>query len=172
MTLAGAARPSVLARVRAWVARWFVHPLARSRFFRAVGPKFVPVFDLVLHRISGGRLHSTRLFVDALVLTTTGRTSGEPRSAPLACLREADGSWLVVGSNFGKERHPAWTANLLAEPSATVDYRGETVTVDAALLDGAERDAAWRALRVSWPVYDHYEDVSGRSLRVFRLTPR
>ena len=87
-------------------------------------------------------------------------------------MREADGSWLVVGSNFGKEHHPGWTSNLLAHPSATIAYRGDTVTVDAVLLDGAERAAVWPGLLASWPVYDHYEDVSGRSLRLFRLTAR
>jgi deazaflavin-dependent oxidoreductase (nitroreductase family) len=78
----------------------------------------------------------------------------------------------VVGSNFGKEHHPAWTANLLAHPEATVGYRGTVVPVTAELLDGDARDRAWADLRRVWPLYDRYEDRAGRSLRVFRLAPR
>ena len=96
-----------------------IHPMAGSALFARIGPHVVPYVDRFVHRITGGRVVTSQLFVDSLVLTTIGRKSGEPREAPLACAREAAGSWLVVGSNFGKEHHPAWTANLLANPEAT-----------------------------------------------------
>ena len=158
--------------VRAWLAQHVIHPLAGSALFARVGPYVVPYVDRFVHRITGGRVVTSRLFVDSLVLTTIGRRSGAPREAPLACAREAAGSWLVVGSNFGKEHHPAWTTNLLANPEATVGYRGQDVPVTASLLEDAEREAAWADLRRVWPLYDRYEDRAGRSLRVFRLTPR
>jgi deazaflavin-dependent oxidoreductase (nitroreductase family) len=146
--------------------------MASSRLFARVGPRIVPHVDRFVHRITGGRVVTSQLFVDSLVLTTVGRRSGQRREAPLACAREPSGAWLVVGSNFGREHHPAWTANLLAQPEATVGYRGTVVPVTARLLEGDERDRAWAALERVWPVYDHYEGRSGRSLRVFRLTPR
>jgi deazaflavin-dependent oxidoreductase (nitroreductase family) len=170
---AGAVSPSQPpSGVRAWFARHVIHPMAGSALFARFGPYVVPYVDRFVHRITGGRVVTSRLFVDSLVLTTTGRKSGQPREAPLACAREATGSWLVVGSNFGKERHPAWTANLLAHPEATVGYHGSAVPVTARLLEGEERDQAWTDLRRVWPLYDRYEDRAGRSLRVFRLTPR
>ncbi len=165
------APPKRRERVRGWVADQIVQPMAGSAAFARLGPHVVPHVDRALHRITGGRLLTSQLMVESLVLTTTGRRSGEPRDVPLACALEPDGSFLVVGSNFGKEHHPAWTANLLAEPRATVRRSGRSVPVTAHLLSDAERDTAWRTLREVWPVYDRYEDRSGRSLRVFRLVP-
>ena len=168
----GAASPSQPPRrVRAWFARHVIHPMAGSALFARVGPYLVPYVDRFVHRVTGGRVVTSRLFVDSLVLTTIGRKTGEPREAPLACAREATGSWLVVGSNFGKEHHPAWSANLLANPEATVGYHGKEVAVTARLLADDERDRAWADLRRVWPLYDRYEDRAGRALRVFRLSP-
>ena len=165
------ARPRPLGRGRAWFARRVVHPVASTRAFARIGPRLV-FLDRVVHRLTGGRVVSSQVFVDSLVLTTTGRRSGEPRDAPLACARDADGAWLVVGSNFGREHHPAWTSNLLAHPEATVSHRGAVVPVTATLLEGEEREQAWSRLEDVWPIYDQYEQRSGRHLRVFRLVPR
>ena len=145
--------------------------VAAARWFAKVGPKVVPRIDRFLHRASGGRLLLGQALVPSLVLTTTGAVSGLPRRAPLACLPEPDGSWIVVGSNFGRERHPAWTGNLLADPTAEVTFRGRTVTVTAALLEGEEREEVWPRLVRVWPVYDRYVERVDRRLRVFRLTP-
>jgi deazaflavin-dependent oxidoreductase (nitroreductase family) len=163
-----ASAPRAPGRIRTWLARRIVHPVASSRAFARVGPRMV-LLDRVLHRLTGGRVVSSQMFVDSLVLITTGRKTGEPREAPLACAREPGGSWLVVGSNFGKPHHPAWTSNLLAQPAARVSYRGETVPVVATLLEGEERAQAWARLEQVWPIYDRYQDRSGRELRIFRL---
>ena len=114
---------------------------------------------------------SARGGVPSLMLTTTGHRSGELRQAPLACLPDDDGTFLVVGSNFGRERHPAWTANLLADPKATVGYQRRTIPVVASMLDDEQRAAIWDRLVDVFPNFDEYEDRSGRALRVFRLTP-
>ena len=151
-------------RVTQWVAA--------SRAFRAVGPKVVPSVDRLLSRLSGGRVVLSGTLVPSLVLETTGARSGQRRTTPLACLPEDDGSFLVVGSNFGRERHPAWTANLQANPEATVTHRGRTIPVRAQLLDPEQKAAVWPRLTALWPNYDRYTEVSGRDLRVFRLVPR
>jgi deazaflavin-dependent oxidoreductase (nitroreductase family) len=148
-----------------------VRRISGSRWFARVGPKIVPPLDRALHRVSGGRLLLAQALVPSLVLTTTGSVSGRPRQVPLACLPEPDGGWIVVGSNFGRERHPAWTANLLGEPRATVHHRGRTVPVTARLLEGAEREEVWPRLLRVWPVYATYAGRVERELRVFRLVP-
>jgi deazaflavin-dependent oxidoreductase (nitroreductase family) len=145
--------------------------IAASAWFRKVGPKTVPPLDRVLNRVSGGRLLLSQALVPSLVLTTTGSISGQARQSPLACLPEPDGGFVVVGSNFGREKHPAWTSNLLHTPAAEVGYRGKTIKVTARLLEGEERSDAWPRLVQIWPVYDRYVESSGRELRVFRLTP-
>ncbi len=154
---------SPVGRVTSWVAA--------SSAFRAVGPKVVPPVDRLLSRITGGRVVLSGSMVPSLVLGTTGAKSGQHRTTPLACLPEEDGTFLVVGSNFGREKHPAWTANLRAHPEATVTYKGRTTPVTASLLDADEKAAVWPRLTAVWPNYDRYTEVSGRDLRVFRLVP-
>lgn len=148
-----------------------VQRMAGSGWFAKVGPKVVPPLDRAVNRASGGRFLLVQYVLPGLVLRTTGHRSGQRRVTPLACLPEPDGSFVVVGSNFGRQEHPAWTANLLHEPSAEVTYRGRTVPVTAHLLEGGERAAVWPGLLKIWPVYDRYVERSGRELRVFRLTP-
>ena len=108
----------------------------------------------------------------ALRLTTTGRRSGEPRTVPLLYL--ADGSdFIVMASNFGQPSHPAWSANLLAHPDATVTVGGQPVPVRAELAQGEERVRLVAMLKQLWPAYASYEVwAANRTLRVFRLTPR
>ncbi|GAB2862596.1 nitroreductase family deazaflavin-dependent oxidoreductase [Actinoallomurus bryophytorum] len=145
--------------------------LASAPWFAKIGPKVVPPLDRALHRISGGRLLLPQLVLPSMVLTTTGSRTGLPRQTPLICMPEDDGSFVIVGSNFGREGHPAWTGNLLRQAKAEVSYRGRTIPVTAELLEGADRDEVWPRLIRVWSVYDTYVERAGRRLRVFRLTP-
>ncbi|MCB0971541.1 MAG: nitroreductase family deazaflavin-dependent oxidoreductase [Acidimicrobiales bacterium] len=144
--------------------------MATSRGFRKVGPKVVPPMDRALHKLTGGRVIVSRLLVPSMVLTTTGRRSGQLRESPLACVPDGDGGWWVVGSNFGREHHPAWTGNLIAEPRATVSFEGRTTEVAAELLDDDAKAEVWPKLVAVWPAYDDYVEASGRNIRVFHLT--
>ena len=137
-----------------------------------LGPKFAPYADRFVHRISRGRWTMSQLLVPSLVLTTTGRKSGQPRDVPLATVPEPDGTFLVVGSNFGQQHHPAWSGNLLADPVAKVSYKRRDITVTARLLDENEKADVWPRLIEMWPAYDTYVERSRRDLRVFRLVPR
>ncbi len=145
--------------------------MATSPTFRKVGPKVVPPTDRALHRLTRGRVVLSRMLVPSLVLTTTGRKSGLARETPLACVPDEHGGWWVVGSNFGREQHPAWTGNLLAHPEATVSYAAELTTVRAELLDDDAKAAVWPRLVAVWPAYDDYVESSGRNIRVFHLVP-
>jgi deazaflavin-dependent oxidoreductase (nitroreductase family) len=148
-----------------------VQRISGSAWFAKVGPKIVPPLDRALHRLSGGRFLMGQALVPSLVLTTVGSVSGRPRQAPLACMPEPDGGFIVVGSNFGREKHPAWTTNLLKTPEAEVSHRGRTIAVTAAPVEGEERAEVWSRLTRVWPVYDRYVERVDRELRVFRLTP-
>ncbi len=130
-----------------------------------------PRMDKIAHRLTGGRFTPSSVMVPTVMLTTTGARSGLPREVPLACLPDGDGFYLV-GSNFGQGHHPAWSANLLANPEASVVHRRRTIAVVARLLDPDEKAAVWPRLTAMWPSYDTYVDRSGRDLRVFHLTPR
>jgi deazaflavin-dependent oxidoreductase (nitroreductase family) len=131
----------------------------------------VPPVDRTVHRLTGGRFALSTIVVPSLILTTVGARSGLTRQTPLATHPEG-GSWYVVGSNFGRPHHPAWTHNLLARPDAVVTHAGRTVPVRAHHLDEAQKAAVWPRLVARWPNYDRYAEAAGRELWVFRLDPR
>lgn len=149
-----------------------VQGAATRPLFAPVVKRVMPHLDRGLSRLTRGRFVLSQLLVPTLVLTSTGAKSGLVRTTPLATLPDADGSFFVVGSNFGGGTHPGWSANLLKSPTATVVFRGRSVEVDAHLLDEHEKSTVWPRLREVWPVYDDYVAKSGRDLRVFRLVPR
>ena len=147
-----------------------VQRAAQRSSFSPVALKVAPFLDKAISKVSGGRFTLTSLIVPTVVLTTTGAKSGQPRTTPLACMPDGDGVFYVVGSNFGTEKHPAWTGNLIATPKATVVYGGQTVPVEARLLSDEEKAQVWPRLTKVWPTYDHYVTKTDRNLRVFRLT--
>jgi deazaflavin-dependent oxidoreductase (nitroreductase family) len=142
-----------------------------TKTFMHVGPKIVPHVDRALHKLSGGRLILSRGMLPSLVLTTTGAKTGQRRTTPLAA-KPQNGSWYVVGSNFGRDDHPAWTANLLAHPDAEISFDARDIPVRAHLLTAEEKAEFWPHLVKFWPNYELYVERSGRDLRVFRLDPR
>lgn len=145
-----------------------VQGMAKSKAFRKVAPPIITPLDRFLHRVSGGRILLSRALVPTVLLTTTGAKTGEPRQVPLACVPHGDVIYLV-GSNFGREAHPAWTGNLLATPEAQVSLDGDEFDVVAHRLSAEEKAEIWPTLLEVWPAYDHYVEVSQRDLRVFRL---
>ena len=77
----------------------------------------------------------------------------------------------MVGSNFARDHHPAWTANLLANPNAEIVYRGKRTPVRARLLTGAERETRWQTAVAWYPLWIQYDAVTERELRLFVLDP-
>lgn len=147
-----------------------VQRLGHRRWFARAGRVLVPA-DRLVARLTRGRVVALGL-APSLLLTTTGRRSGEARQTPLLYAGDSDG-YLVVGSNWGGPSHPGWALNLIADPAATVQVRGRTVPVRARLLAGAERERAWRRALEVWPAYETYARRAGiRRLHVFRLDPR
>ncbi|MFB7914016.1 nitroreductase family deazaflavin-dependent oxidoreductase [Streptomyces sp. NPDC056061] len=152
--------------------RRLVEKVSATRAFAKVAPHVVPAMDRTVHRITRGRVLLSARMLPGLILTVPGARSGSPRTTPLACMPEdgAAHSWILVGSNFGRAGHPAWTANLLAGPDkAVVNWNGRDIPVRATLLKGAEREAAWRAALKFWPPYASYQARVEREIRLFRL---
>jgi deazaflavin-dependent oxidoreductase (nitroreductase family) len=141
-------------------------------WFAAVSRRILPPVDRwLLRRTRGRRSVSSQLDLPCLLLTTTGRKSGQARTQPLLYINDGDG-YVVIGSNWGQQHHPAWTANLLADPSATVTVADRVVAVHAVLATGTERERLRELLIGMWPAYQTYERrAAGRELRIFRLGP-
>ena len=140
---------------------------------RVLGPRVLTRIDRVLHRVTGGRVVASDLLFDTLMLTTTGRRSGQPRTTPLARL-DLDGTPVVIASNFGREHHPGWSLNLLADPNATIDEHGRSRPVVARHLSDEERDRVWPQAVALWPGYETYRQTTAgiRDIRMFALEPR
>ncbi|MCX5429799.1 nitroreductase family deazaflavin-dependent oxidoreductase [Streptomyces sp. NBC_00257] len=152
-----------------------VQKVSSTRAFAKVAPHVVPVMDRTVHRLTRGKVLLSARMLPGLILTVPGARSGQLRTTPLACMPEkgTEQSWILVGSNFGRSGHPAWTANLLAGPDrAVVNWRGRDIPVRATLLEGEEREEVWRAALKFWPPYATYQARVEREIRLFRLRGR
>jgi deazaflavin-dependent oxidoreductase (nitroreductase family) len=129
-----------------------------------------PRFDKAVIPRTRGRLSSTGVDKVGLV-TTTGAMSGQPRIAPLVLVDDGDGL-LAIGSNYGRPTHPAWSANLLAHPDCTVEFKGPPAKFAAELLTGEARLKAWETAVDYYAGYESYKaSCAPREIRVFRLRP-
>ncbi|MEU9197611.1 nitroreductase family deazaflavin-dependent oxidoreductase [Streptomyces hundungensis] len=147
--------------------------VSSTRAFARIAPHFVPAMDRAVHRLTRGRVILSARMLPGVVLTARGAKSGLTRTTPLACMPEAGGdTWVLIGSNFGRPGHPAWTGNLLAHPDAEISWKGHDIAVRARLLEGEERAAVWRAALNFWPPYATYQSRIEREIRLFRLERR
>ncbi|MCX5110184.1 nitroreductase family deazaflavin-dependent oxidoreductase [Streptomyces sp. NBC_00378] len=160
-----------------------IQKVSSTRAFAKVAPHVVPAMDRAVHRLTRGKVLLSSRMLPGLILTVPGARSGQLRTTPLACMPEnplacmpekgTEQSWILVGSNFGRTGHPAWTANLLAGPDkAVVNWQGRDVPVHATLLEGEEREEVWRAALKFWPPYATYQARVEREIRLFRLRER
>jgi deazaflavin-dependent oxidoreductase (nitroreductase family) len=106
-----------------------------------------------------------------LLLTTEGRTSGEPRTTPL--IHRTDGErWVIVASKGGTPENPAWYENLLANPEATIEVKGDRIEVLASTAEGEERARLWSLMTEVWPAYDEYQAKTEREIPIVVLSRR
>ena len=100
--------------------------------------------DQLVSRLTGGRRNFTGIVtgVPAVILTTTGAKSGEPRTVAVYGIPHPDGLALIA-SNWGGAKHPAWYHNLKANPEATVSMEGDTWHATARPATPGERDEIW-----------------------------
>jgi deazaflavin-dependent oxidoreductase (nitroreductase family) len=105
-----------------------------------------------------------------LLLTTTGRRSGEARTTPLIFGRDGD-DYLVVASVGGMPKHPAWYLNLRADPHAHIQVMDEQLDVTARTADDDEKPRLWAIVNEVWPNYDVYQTRTERVIPVVVLTP-
>lgn len=150
-----------------------VQKVSSTRTFARLAPHVIPVVDRAVHRLTGGKVLLSAQMLPGVILTVRGARSGIERRTPLACMPEKGrDTWLLIGSNFGRPGHPAWTANLLAHPDAEINWRGTDIPVTARLLEGEERAEAWAAALTFWPPYATYQRRVEREIRLFRLERR
>lgn len=105
-----------------------------------------------------------------VLLHHIGAKSGTERVTPLAAVHPGDGSWMIAASKGGAPTNPAWFHNLSAHPEVTIEDPDEgDVRVRAEVLEGAERDDAWRLFEQMSDGFADYQRKTERIIPVVRL---
>jgi deazaflavin-dependent oxidoreductase (nitroreductase family) len=104
----------------------------------------------------------------ALLLTTTGRKSGEQRELPLIYGVNGD-DYLVVASKGGADEPPAWYLNLKANPEVEVQVKGDRFKAHARDATPEEKPELWKTMTAEWPAYDEYQTKTERPIPVVVL---
>ena len=122
----------------------------------------------VYRATDGERGYIWKRGTEILLLTTTGRKSGEPRTTPLIH-RVDDGRWIIVASKGGTPDHPDWFKNLSENPEIEIQVKADRIPVKATVAEGAERERLWQLMTEVWPDYDAYQGNTDREIPVVVL---
>ncbi|HET8815179.1 MAG TPA: nitroreductase/quinone reductase family protein [Solirubrobacterales bacterium] len=141
-----------------------------SHSLGATGLRLVGKLNVPLYRLSRGRIGGRVGRGPVLLLTTTGRRSGQQRTAPVLYLADGD-RYVVINTNAGNAKTPAWSLNLLANPEAEVEVGRRRLKVRARLAEGEEREDLWRRHMEQYSGWDYYESKLDREVGVFVLEP-
>jgi deazaflavin-dependent oxidoreductase (nitroreductase family) len=151
-------------------AQRFLTVLAAHRVWARAGR-----IHTALYRISRGHIGHRLGVAFFLLLTTRGRRSGRPRTVPLAYVEDGP-LWVVVAANGGADRNPAWSLNLRADRSATVQVGATRTTVTSREASAAERIRLLMLARsqsfLHWDLHRYYDRMTPRSLPVVVLQRR
>jgi deazaflavin-dependent oxidoreductase (nitroreductase family) len=132
------------------------HVWARiSNSLGATGLRWTGKLNVPVYRLTGGRVGGKVGTAPVLLLTTTGRKSGEPRTAPVVYLAAAE-NLILIDTNAGNEKLPAWSHNLKANPEAEVEVGRRRVPVRARVAIGEERADLWRRANLNYAGFDDY----------------
>jgi deazaflavin-dependent oxidoreductase (nitroreductase family) len=116
----------------------------------------------------GAEGHDWREGSTVLLLTTTGRKSGNETTTPLIYGLDGDNP-VVVASKGGAPEHPGWYFNLSKNPAAHVQIKGEKFAARARDAEGEERDRLWKLMNTIWPHYEEYQQQTDREIPVVVL---
>ena len=141
-----------------------------SHLLGARGLRWTAKLNTPLYRLSGGRVGGRVGRGPVLLLTTTGRRSRQPRTTPVLYLADGD-RFVVINTNAGNAKTPAWSLNLRADPDAEVEVGRKRAKVRARLAEGEERADLWRRHMEQYSGWDYYESKLDREPAVFVLEP-
>jgi proline iminopeptidase len=121
------------------------------------------------YRETGGEVgHIWKEGSTVLLLTTTGRKSGEPRTTPLIYAQDGD-RYVIIASQGGAPEHPGWYRNLAKDPEVELQVEDEVFPAHARTAEGEERDRLWEKANEVWPHYSEYQQRTDRVIPVVVL---
>ncbi len=140
---------------------------------RSMGKAFFRFFNRIhvfLYRRTGGRFGGKVQGLRILLLSTIGRRTGKTRVTPLGYF-EHDGSFVIIASNAGFDRHPGWFHNLESQPRATIEIGEKVVRVEAKVMPPELRAQLWARLISLSPGYASYSRRTSRVIPLISLSP-
>ena len=148
-----------------------LHRLGSTKQGAWLFSRILPFLDRPVLHLSNGRYSTTGLLsgLPIVTLTTTGAKSGQPRSVPLIAVPH-NNEVILIASNWGGEKHPAWYYNLKATPACTLTFDDKTEPYLARQVAEDERDAYWHIAASYYSGYEAYKSrTKGRSIPVMVL---
>lgn len=123
------------------------------------------------YRANGGQTSGPFKDAPLLLLTTTGRKSGQQRTSPVVFTRDGD-DVIVIASKAGADTDPEWFLNLVADPTVTVELGTQSFEATAVVTEGEERDRLYAAQAEKMEGFKEYEAKTSRVIPVVRLVKR
>ena len=127
--------------------------------------KWFMFINSLLLRLSRGRLGSKLGTQTILILHTVGRKSGQERTIPIAYF-DYEGEYLIVASNWGKDKNADWYLNLKKNPPAKLEVSGKVVSVVAREAQGDEYNRLWKFVTERHPPYLDYQKMTTRHIPI------
>ncbi len=142
----------------------------RRVWWRRAIQRALTTLHIAAYRATGGVVGHRVGPLPNLLLTTTGRTSGKPRTRVLTYIH-ADGQLALIASNFGSRTAPQWYRNLEARPEATVQLKRMRWPIQARPATPDERERVWSAALTIWPAWAGYAERARRDIPIVMLDP-
>lgn len=132
--------------------------------------KWFMSINAFLIRLTNGRIGGRLGTQTILLLETIGRKSGQPRVIPIAYFFH-EGQYLIVASNWGKEKQAAWYLNLKKNPRATLTVNGRKISTEAHEAEGEEYARLWKFATERHPPYLDYQKMTSRKIPIMVFQP-
>ncbi|MFI5283227.1 MAG: nitroreductase family deazaflavin-dependent oxidoreductase [Candidatus Dormibacterales bacterium] len=143
--------------------------MPESTFDRLVGSRLLAAHQFI-YEVTGGRVGERLGRLPMLLLHTTGRKTGRPRTAALLYHRDRN-RYVVVASKGGSDSPPAWLLNLTASPDVLVQVGIKRFGAAARAASAEEQRRLWPEITKLWPQYDRYQSQTHRTIPLVILTP-
>ncbi|MFL5804926.1 MAG: nitroreductase family deazaflavin-dependent oxidoreductase [Roseiflexaceae bacterium] len=132
--------------------------------------KVVLSIYIFLYRLTSGAIGGRMAGLKVLLLTTTGRKTGQARISPLGYFTQ-DGNFIIIASNGGADRNPAWYYNLKSNPQVTIQIGNKQLAAKAEVADAEKRKQLWAELVKMAPAYEKYAQGTKREIPLVIVQP-